>query len=137
MRKVMLALVAVLALAVPALAATTAGAAQASARVGCFGNGCNGLDPNVEGCGADAITVDHASTGGVTIELRWSAACGANWARISPAPQGWQFRVQNNQGHSWTETVGYNNPSWYGNMVNGSGVLDQACFLNGVCTGWH
>jgi Protein of unknown function (DUF2690) len=145
MRKLRLALLALPAVLALAFAATLAAAGPASAGVvhpaaGCFGNGCNGLDPSANGCGADAITADSVTVGGITVQLRWSAACGANWARIMPAPQGLQFRVENSQGHSWTETVDFANSSWFGNMVNGSGVTDRACLLPiqpGGCTNWH
>jgi len=104
----------------------------------CYANECNGRDPKEMHCDADAITAGlPVSTGNVTIELRWSKACGANWARISPAPKDWKFRVENKQGHHWDETVDYESPSWFGKMVNGLGVDSRACFMNNVCTNWN
>ncbi len=80
-----------------------AGASQASAAAGCYGNYCSGADPVATGCSADAITVAHVpaqmntlapswnnglalQTTSVymgTIELRWSARCQTNWARLN------------------------------------------------------
>lgn len=103
----------------------------------CFGDGCNGKDPKEMDCDADVVSADTVTKNGVTIDLRWSAACGANWALITPAHQGAQFRVENSAGHSWTETVEYDSPTWFGMMVNGSNATARACFPNGVCTAWH
>jgi Protein of unknown function (DUF2690) len=147
MRKLLLALPAVLALSAFTLSATPANAAarapnRPATAAGCYASGCNGLDPHLTGCDATASTVDHATYWStsqgeyLTIYLRYSTACDANWAAISPAPASWQFKVENTLGNYWVETVGYRSSYWYGNMVNGS-VLARACFLNGVCTGYH
>ena len=60
--------------------------------VSCSGNGCNGIDPNTTPCASGAVTVAGSTRNiyrnGTSIligqvELRWSAACGTNWARVS------------------------------------------------------
>ena len=100
---------------------------------------CYGLDPIQIGCSADANTASQTSfwstsqSEWVTIELRYSSACQANWAKISPAPEGWQFYVQDGWGNRVYETVKYSNSFWYGNMVDGRRTAG-ACFLNDVCT---
>lgn len=55
----------------------------------CSGSGCNGLNPNTMGCGADAVTsgsVKILSDGGANqsfVETRKSSACDAKWARAT------------------------------------------------------
>lgn len=60
--------------------------------ISCSGNGCNGVDPNTTPCASDAVSVAGATRSifrnGTSIvigqvELRWSASCGTNWARVS------------------------------------------------------
>ncbi len=63
-----------------------AGAAPARA-ASCHGGGCTGKSPSAQGCSSDALTmasrfVPDASRQ-VTIEVRYSAACLAVWARIT------------------------------------------------------
>jgi hypothetical protein len=70
-------------LAVAAAVIIPAGPASAAV---CDGVSCNGLDPNQAGCAADAITpVPPVTDQGLTLELRYSPTCHANWARITPA----------------------------------------------------
>lgn len=68
----------------------------ANAHSACSGYGCDGKDPNVEGCAKDATTVKssfvdvpYAGTSGksyrVTAELRWSSKCQTNWTRVNGA----------------------------------------------------
>lgn len=55
----------------------------------CSGSGCDGLNPNTLGCGADAVTsgsVKILSDGGTNqsfVETRKSSACNAKWARTT------------------------------------------------------
>ena len=71
-------------------AAVEDGIGQArAALVSCYGDSCNGQDPGLMGCEADAGTLINApiltpsrlSVG--TIAIRYSAACNAVWARAS------------------------------------------------------
>ena len=119
-----------------------------AASVGCYGRGCLELDPVQMGCNADAKTLaagGYISTSQnnkiIHIELRYSRACNAMWARIFPAPANWTFYVQNwnqanNGGYNpeiswWTTT--YVSDTVYGNMIDGSQYA-RACFTNGICT---
>jgi Protein of unknown function (DUF2690) len=122
-----------------AVSVTGLSATPASAWAGrCGGGGCYGADPVVTGCSADAYTAAsrsyYSTSQGrwITIQLRYSPSCQANWAKIIPAPAGWRFYVQDGWGNRVYETVGYNSSYWYGNMVDGARV-SYACFLNGVC----
>jgi len=66
------------------------GPAQAStttAAVYCYGSSCAGRDPSAMGCASDAYTVDVVFVDRLGryegLELRYSSACNANWARLS------------------------------------------------------
>lgn len=48
----------------------------------CSGTGCNGKDPQSSGCASGATTVATAYFTGGYVELRWSATCQTNWARV-------------------------------------------------------
>lgn len=50
--------------------------------VTCSGNGCNGLNPQLTGCSADAYTVQTAVLPQFYVQLRYSPTCGTNWGRI-------------------------------------------------------
>ncbi|MFC4977573.1 helix-turn-helix domain-containing protein [Streptomyces atroolivaceus] len=64
-------------------------APQAPAGVGCSGADCTGQDPETMGCGGQfADTVARAAVGGGLVEVRYSEACGAAWARITQASLG-------------------------------------------------
>lgn len=57
--------------------------------VKCAGADCAGRDPEDMGCGGDlAVTVAGAQVGGARVEVRYSRACGAAWARIAGAAPG-------------------------------------------------
>ncbi|GIH97716.1 DUF2690 domain-containing protein [Planobispora siamensis] len=54
--------------------------------VGCSNSSCTGKDPQANGCGADSYTTKrrYDTVGGaVTLELRYSFACNAYWARLT------------------------------------------------------
>ncbi|MFF2194065.1 DUF2690 domain-containing protein [Streptomyces sp. NPDC058157] len=113
-----------------------AGATTAKAMAGCYGNSCWGKDPIEMGCNADAYTVESKSTTSGRIELRYSAACAANWARLVNGA-GHQFIVQAPNGYaSWVAT---SSNSWT-DMVDGT-VENRACLWGSdgawTCTGWH
>src|SRR5450755_1665756 len=139
MRTVVLTVAAALALSTSALwtaapASATTHIPSRAASVGCHGPGCSGWDPVQMGCSADAYTVGppakYFSTSQnewITIYLRYSPACNANWAKIAPAPAQWTFYVANynyvySGGNpeisSWTTP--YASSSAYGNMIDGS-----------------
>lgn len=69
--------------AAPAVAPTVA---PTVAKAGCYGQDCNGKDPQAWGCEGDATTrysAHYPEIFGSTIELRYSVSCGAFWARYS------------------------------------------------------
>ncbi|MGW4638056.1 DUF2690 domain-containing protein [Sphaerisporangium sp. NPDC004334] len=54
--------------------------------VGCNNSSCTGKDPQAQGCGADAwnTRTRYDTVGGaITLELRYSPACNAQWTRIT------------------------------------------------------
>jgi hypothetical protein len=53
---------------------------------GCFGSGCNGLDPQGQGCSPGAATLDEFTRAGTRVELRYSSACNAAWVRFTEPP---------------------------------------------------
>ncbi len=50
--------------------------------VTCSANGCNGKDPAVTGCSADAYTVQTAVLSTAFVQLRYSRTCKTNWGRV-------------------------------------------------------
>ncbi|MFF7146216.1 DUF2690 domain-containing protein [Streptomyces sp. SID2888] len=73
-------------------------AADAATTAGCTGASCYGKDPDAMGCGGDAYTAASVNTAHGLVEIRYSPVCKANWARISNAPAGTWFWVQNSNG---------------------------------------
>ncbi|EDY52920.1 hypothetical protein SSCG_05973 [Streptomyces clavuligerus] len=68
---------------------TAADDASASADTKCTGDSCTGSNPEAMGCGGTlATTVSSAKVGGATMEVRYSKACRAAWARITEATPG-------------------------------------------------
>ncbi|MFI5915376.1 DUF2690 domain-containing protein [Dactylosporangium sp. NPDC051541] len=69
------------------MGAAPAQAASTRATVYCNGASCAGKDPSAQGCATDGYTVQlvDASPLGTWagLELRYSPACNANWARLS------------------------------------------------------
>jgi hypothetical protein len=63
--------------------ALTPAASAKTAALLCSGTSCDGLDPKATRCDAGARTLDTEDTDGwVGVELRYSPACNAVWARI-------------------------------------------------------
>jgi hypothetical protein len=50
--------------------------------VTCSGQRCNGQDPEVTGCAADAYTVQTGVLSTAFVQLRFSPRCGTNWGRV-------------------------------------------------------
>lgn len=84
--------------------------------ISCSGNGCNGVDPNTTPCASDAVSVAGATRSifrnGTSIvigqvELRWSASCGTNWARVSRTDgafaEGMYATITRSDGVSYTD----------------------------------
>ncbi|MFI1801152.1 DUF2690 domain-containing protein [Streptomyces sp. NPDC020379] len=124
-----------IAVACLSLAATvTVSAPPATAKPGavCDGVSCNGKDPGQTGCGNDARTVATKQDQNVTLELRYSPSCHANWARIHPGKLGWNFTVYNDNGDKQSFRALGSDSAWT-DMVNGY-PKSWACFDNGACT---
>ncbi|MFJ9028482.1 DUF2690 domain-containing protein [Streptomyces sp. NPDC102274] len=64
------------------------------AGVKCGGDACTGKDPEEMGCGGEFVeTVSSATVGTALIEVRYSKACSAAWARITRAVVGDEVRI--------------------------------------------
>jgi hypothetical protein len=55
---------------------------QHQQQVTCSGDGCDGKDPAVTGCAADAYPVQTATLSTAYVQLRYSPRCGTNWGRV-------------------------------------------------------
>jgi hypothetical protein len=62
---------------------TSSDIASSPGEVGCKGESCTSRDPKENGCDKDADNLASFLLDGVTIELRYSAACEAAWVRVS------------------------------------------------------
>jgi hypothetical protein len=130
------------------------GAARADPPPPCYGASCNGKDPQALGCaGSFAYTVAsfNMDYGGVTIALRYSDWCHANWTTAYVHPNayadGAEFWVQNKNGDA--QYYGFDTldgpGGYWTNMVNGL-PLARSCVQDDVsypdpnypgCTGWY
>lgn len=109
--------------------ALTIGAPTALA-ASCYGTTCSGLDPQATGCSADAVTLGSATTGDVTVNLRYSSNCGAAWVRIYGGPSD-RASIQNSVGTMYKVTLGQAGGSSWSLMVNRSGTRRaEACGRN-------
>jgi hypothetical protein len=57
--------------------------AAAAVAASCYGNSCNGLEPEKSGCSDDARTVRSREVDSFDVELRYSPDCHAVWTRIT------------------------------------------------------
>ncbi|MFE9252105.1 DUF2690 domain-containing protein [Streptomyces sp. NPDC007088] len=77
----------------PSATAPEASPLNPPAGVRCAGRGCGGRDPQRMGCAARARTTARARVGDRLVEVRYSRACRAAWARISRAGPGDEITV--------------------------------------------
>lgn len=64
------------------------------AGVKCSGKACDGKDPETMGCIGNLVrTTDEVTIGATRVEVRYSKACQAAWARITGATQGDEVQV--------------------------------------------
>ena len=96
--------------------------------VNCSGEGCDGLNPQTEGCAADAYTVQTAVFGNSFVELRYSPACGANWGRVTSKVGATSLiiRIQRIDGLTYTFSGGNFTYAWVA-MVYAPNVAARAC----------
>ncbi|MCX2969766.1 MULTISPECIES: DUF2690 domain-containing protein [Streptomyces] len=73
--------------------------------VQCHGGTCEGLDSVAQGCGGDAWTAATSRVGSSYVEVRYSSACRAAWARIRWAQPGDRVEVVTEDGRRHVETV--------------------------------
>lgn len=118
------------------------GAAHADPTPPCYGDSCTGKDPQSMGCAGDnAYSVASFTWGTVTVILRYSDWCHANWAVASnPGQTGADFYVENASNEAQYASVNQNNGYYaWTSMVDGT-VLARACLFQGLsspCTGWN
>ncbi|MEU8954046.1 DUF2690 domain-containing protein [Streptomyces sp. NPDC048518] len=109
----------------------------------CEGAECAGKDPEKMGCGGDlAKTASRATVGKAVIEVRYSAACGAAWARITQAAVGDKVTITGSGSGAGAKQDGTVNADFdaYTPMVAASsGGVAKACAVLGSgqsgCTG--
>ncbi|GAA2718997.1 hypothetical protein GCM10010439_03480 [Actinocorallia aurantiaca] len=101
----------------------------------CYGGSCDGHMANNYGCGADAITA-YSTVNGVKkyarfqygnakVELRYSAACYAFWARVTLTSPGWAGDYLEGTGYdngvrvhgNWIEVVQFSSLSATGQQA--------------------
>ncbi|MER6627237.1 DUF2690 domain-containing protein [Streptomyces sp. NPDC000987] len=119
--------------------AFSAPAAEASATGTCYGSSCTGVEPNGTTCASDAITAKQVTSGGRTIQLRYSPSCRAAWGKITGASVGDWITVQNSSG-TYKERRVNSGSDQHTVMVNDAGITSYACgFRNETtllaCTG--
>jgi len=111
--------VTLIALSIVASIAVVAPATPAAA-VGCSGSGCNGKDPQAQGCSPSARTIDEFSFAGIRFEMRYSPQCFAAWTRVTNPVHsnidfgqirggGRVYGVQAVQGQVWTKMISFSN----------------------------
>ncbi|UUU31847.1 DUF2690 domain-containing protein [Streptomyces sp. CA-210063] len=93
----------------------------------CRGESCYGIDPQHSTCREDAATYYRGGTEGMVVELRFSPACQAAWAKMSGTSQGDVVRVKNKKGDTrhYTQQWGYDAHTTMVEALNPDGV--QAC----------
>jgi hypothetical protein len=96
---------------------------------GCFGTTCRGRDPQLMGCAADAVTLallPHPGTASAgsyeNVELRYSAACNARWARVTSrlSPADILFTTAFIAGHPSTRVTRHGTRVVWSRMWSGS-----------------
>lgn len=107
-------------------------------QVTCSADGCDGLDPVMTGCAADAYTVQTAVFSNSYVELRYSPTCKTNWGRVTSrvGPTFLETRIQRVDGLTYTFSGGNFNFA-YSAMVYAPQLAARACGgVNGIsgCT---
>ncbi|MFC1415629.1 DUF2690 domain-containing protein [Streptacidiphilus cavernicola] len=84
----------------PTPTATATAAAAAAGTPDCVGVGCTGRDPQLTGCGADAVTLLTGNVGKVILYIRYSPSCRAAWAKLTDAAPRDTATITTNAGQS-------------------------------------
>jgi hypothetical protein len=111
----------------------------------CYGATCTYKDPIAQGCSNDAVTIytvnGVGAWGSGTLQLRYSYACGAAWAKVyndgccTDEP----ISIQNSIGDYAYQFVDYWGGDAYTDMVDDVGsITSQACMNSSTvkCTNW-
>ncbi|MEU3447042.1 DUF2690 domain-containing protein [Streptomyces thermolilacinus] len=105
--------------------------------VGCYRGACDGQDPHTMGCGgAHASTVASTIVDTALVEVRYSRACRASWARISRAAPGDTVEVNAPGGTTRSATADADGDAYTPMVVLPAGTDASACAaLRGGTTG--
>lgn len=137
-------LLTVIAVLMLALLGGVAQAEAAHAAVSCTYGGCDGKDPQANGCSTDATTIYTVNPTMGKVELRRSAACHAFWTRgtTNEVTGGtlWVIRYLNSSdsvGTAKTKALGANSSGWTPMLGENSTYLRgfKACGQNSGETG--
>ncbi|MFE0132199.1 DUF2690 domain-containing protein [Streptomyces sp. NPDC059037] len=98
------------------------------AGVECSGKSCTGKDPETMGCGGElARTTTRATVGKALIEVRYSKACGAAWARITQAAVGDKVTISAGSGAKQAGTVNADFDAYTPMTAVKDGASAEAC----------
>lgn len=97
--------------------------------VNCFADSCTGKNPKLAGCGGDSWTAALTESGSVYIELRYSDACKAAWARISWAKPGDIAQIVGPAGRKYEGKVHYATDNFSAMIAAPSPSEARACAL--------
>ena len=92
---------------------------------GCYGSGCNGLNPSGR-CDSDAITVASMATSWGQLDLRYSPSCKSNWGRYTPYARSASFFATQGKGIYARVTVWNPGGSSYGVAYEDPGVYGSS-----------
>ena len=110
---------------------STAQKADSAARgleTNCYGESCTGKDPKQTGCAGDAWTAAMTRVQQqVYVELRYSDACRAAWARISWGRPGDVAQVIGGRGRTFRNTVHYDTDTFTAMTAASSPSGARAC----------
>jgi transcriptional regulator with XRE-family HTH domain len=117
--------------ATPSPAAASAAPSAATVTQGapdCLGIGCIGKDPQLTGCGADAVTLLTGNVGKVILYIRYSPSCHAAWAKLTDGAPKDRATITTSAGQSATALIHWGYDA-YSPMVDASGpkVILQVC----------
>jgi hypothetical protein len=142
-RKALVGVVSATALTAGALAAAAA-PASAATWYGCYGYGCIGKYPQPQGCSHDASTMyavsiyDSLRNTLVTLQLRYSAGCQSEWARVTDTarPDGAIFWIYDRGTHA-LEVATFTSQLQTSAMVGVAETEALACILVRNPNGWN
>lgn len=94
---------------------------------GCPGAGCDGKNPQSEGCAADAVSWQPQGPNPVSLEVRYSEHCGVVWGRITRGEEGDQVTVQVDGGSSQSAVVEFGQDQFTPMAAVGDAFRATAC----------